>query len=129
MFFCLEWKDYRVQSLNSVPIEQTNNETHRLNYPSIKLTSFDQFWQPKVDFRNVETLNYVQSINQVRYLEVWPETKDIKSCSHISAIFTCYMNLSSLPFDQQFCNASLKSTGCFKILPQLLNIAFLYENF
>lgn len=109
MFFCLEWRDYRIQSLHSVPIEQADNETYRLNYPSIKLTDFNQFWQPKVDFRNAETLNYVHSLNQVRYLEVWPESKHIKMCSHISAIFTCYMNLSSLPFDQQFCNFELQT--------------------
>lgn len=96
-----------------------------MNYINVKFTQLGRFWQPKVDFRNAESVSVVESIRQVRYLQVRPEEKLLKSCSRLSVTFTCYMNLSTLPFDQQYCFFELqtgKGANCVSVVVRVTNI-------
>lgn len=110
MTLCLKWTDYRIQSLDlsagSVPGLSIDGTLH---LSQVKLTKFDGLWLPIVYFRNALSASIVNTLNNIEYIQVWPDQKQLRFCTRMSIAFLCRMTLANFPFDEQYCNFELES--------------------
>lgn len=107
---CLNWTDYRIQSLN---ISQDSvsglNIEKPIHLTQVKLTKFDSLWLPIVYFRNAMSASIVNSLNNIEYVQVWPDQKLLKFCTRMSVEFLCRFNVVNFPFDENTCTFQLES--------------------
>lgn len=125
-FQCLNWTDYRLQSLNFSPSNTSElNITENLHMSEIKLTKLDSFWKPLLYFRNSIDSSVVSPLNKIEYMQIWPDKKLIKYCARLSVTFICHMEFANFPFDEHYCNLELES---FEKIAQQLNIRIVSVN-
>ena len=110
MTLCLNWTDYRIQNLNITPDSVPGfNIEKPIHLTQVKLTKFDDFWLPIVYFRNAMSSSIVNTLNNIQYVQVWPDQKLLKFCTRMSVEFLCRFNVVNFPFDEQYCNFELES--------------------
>lgn len=51
----------------------------------------------------------IESIRNLEYIEVWPETKMLQLCRRLNVQLVCLFDLSQFPFDAQECYIELQS--------------------
>lgn len=51
----------------------------------------------------------VNTLNNIQYVQVWPEQKLLKFCTRMSVEFLCRFDVVNFPFDEQYCNFELES--------------------
>lgn len=88
------------------------NETNRIDtfrYTSVRSTNFTSFWVPKVYIRNGMSYSVIESLQNLEYIEVWPETKMVQLCRRLNVQVVCLFDLSQFPFDSSNCEILLQS--------------------
>lgn len=99
MTLCLNWTDYRIQNLN-----KSNSLISQF-----KVTKFDKLWVPIVFFRNAMSSSIVNTLNNIQFLQIWPEQSLLKLCTRMSVEFLCRFDVVNFPFDEQYCNFELEN--------------------
>ena len=107
---CINWTDYRLQSLDFSPGSIPGlNISGPLHLAQVKLTQFDDLWRPLLYFRNSIASSTVSPLNNIEYVQVWPDQKVLRFCSRLSVDFICHMELANFQFDEHYCHFELES--------------------
>ncbi|KAH9408573.1 hypothetical protein TYRP_010838 [Tyrophagus putrescentiae] len=102
ILLCSNWHDPRLVNINPITYNESGRvETFR--YASVRSTNYSIFWLPQVYIRNGMAYSVIESIRNLEYIEVWPETKMLQLCRRL--------NVQLFPFDAQECYIELQSAG------------------
>lgn len=105
LVLCLKWYDQRILPFDISTVSDTIPGVN-ITENMVFLTEFNRLWLPNVYFRNAYGSGIVDDL---QFVEVWPDNKLINYCSRMILTFECRFKLSNFPFDEQYCYFELES--------------------
>lgn len=112
---CMQWYDYRLNSLDSVPVDTTY-----ISVDNFKINNYTRFWMPVVQIRNALSASQPSNLVQYDYMVVKPKLKLLRRCQRLMVNLICFYEFHMHNFEEHYCDFELQSCELLKVFKSTL---------